>query len=513
MLKHIRKRNNLLSSLILIALSVISFFWRFYALNLKYSFWNDEHQTAIFARAILDHGFPVLSNGYTPTIYLPFWYYLPALSMKFIGVSEMAARLPSVIFGSLTIWAVFLLGKQIFNKNVGLMSALLVTFLKIEILWSRQARPYQLVQLLYILAFYFFLRFLEKFDRLKEKNLSIRDLVWTIILSLLAAAVHPLGLLLFVYFGVYLVFFRWDIFREIYRKFNKIVLLLTVLFLLLLLWRLNIFVALRNFVYGGWGETIRFYNCFYYYRVFLSHNYLLISLFSFLGLILALIKKIKINILFFVLLVIHIGFISFRLNQPFVRYLYPIFPFIIIFAVYGLWRAIFKIFKKEKVALLFIILLLFSFMFFDSKFALKPQSVYSLNEDMQEIPEVDYQRIYGFVKGKLNEYPEAVYVSNWNDHAVWYLGEGNLDYLLRLTSSSNQKDPLSGAVFVQNLEALKEIINKNQKGLILLESWESELPQGTKEYIKSNLKKELEVDRLYSVQPRLWPVEVYSWGI
>lgn len=500
----------IITILIFLALGL---FYRLYGLSDNHSFWNDENQTAIFARAILEWGFPVLSNGYTPSIYLPFWYYLPAFFMKIMGVNEFAVRLPSIIFGSLSIWVVFLLGREMFNRNVGLLSALFITFLKIEILWSRQARPYQLIQLLYLLSVYFFLRFVKQFDKKEIDKLEIKHLIWAVIFSLLAAAIHPLGLLLFVYFAIYLFLFRRDIIKEVYQRSNKIILLVVFLVLLGLLWRLNLFVALKNFIYGGWGKTVRFYNYLYYYRVFLWQNYSLISILSFLGLVWALVKKIKLNIFFVILLAVHLGFISFRLSQPFVRYFYPVFPFLIIFFSYALEEFLAKIFKKENLRLSVIVFLAFMMMIFNHKFSLWPQKVYSLNEDMQEIPEVDYQKLYSFISKELLENSEAVFISNWNDHAVWYLGEGKLDYILRTNPNSYTKDPLSDASYIDSVEKLKKIVKDYSQGLVLLESWESELPEGTRGYIRSNLKKEFETDRLYPIQPRFWPVEVYSWGL
>jgi len=127
------------SLLILFALLILGFFYRIYGLLANYSFWNDEENVATFARAILQRGYPVLGNGYSTGVYNWLQYWLSAGSAKFFGLNEFAVRFPSVIFGVLTIWAIYLLGKELFNKKVGLISAFFVTFLKIEILWSRQA--------------------------------------------------------------------------------------------------------------------------------------------------------------------------------------------------------------------------------------------------------------------------------------------------------------------------------------------------------------------------------------
>ena len=132
-------------------LSVIGFFLRYKGLPGNYSFWTDEDHVALFARAILERGGPVLQNGYSTSAFQSLWYWITAFSMKIFGVNEFAARFPSVFFGVLTIIAIFFLGKKLFNEKVGIISSAFITFLTIEILWSRQARPYQGVQFLYIM--------------------------------------------------------------------------------------------------------------------------------------------------------------------------------------------------------------------------------------------------------------------------------------------------------------------------------------------------------------------------
>ncbi len=131
---------------------------------------------------------------------------------------------------------------------------------------------------------------------------------------------------------------------------------------------------------------------------------------------------------------------------------------------------------------------------------------------MQEIPEVDWNKTYGFVGEKLKQNPGSVLVTNWNDLPVWYLGEGRLDYLLR-TRNPYSQDPLSGAKLIPDLAGLNKVVHNEKKGLIVIDSWDDRIPDGAREYIRENLKKEFEVDRLYQIQPRYWPVEVYSWGM
>ncbi len=53
-----------------------------------------------------------------------FGFWMNALSFKIFGVSEFSARLMSAIFGLSSVLIIYLLGKELFNRTVGLLSAL-----------------------------------------------------------------------------------------------------------------------------------------------------------------------------------------------------------------------------------------------------------------------------------------------------------------------------------------------------------------------------------------------------
>ena len=67
------------------------------------------------------------------------YYWMVVSSFKVFDVSLFSARLPSVIFGTLSIGLIFLLGKILFNRRVGLYSAFILpsTYLHFQISrWS-----------------------------------------------------------------------------------------------------------------------------------------------------------------------------------------------------------------------------------------------------------------------------------------------------------------------------------------------------------------------------------------
>lgn len=484
------KNNKILLS-ILIFLTIISFIYRIKGLDDNYSFWSDEAHTALFVRAIFEQGKPVLTNGYTTNPYQLFQYWLSFLTSKIFGLNEFGIRFPSILFGLSTVALTYFLGKKIFNKTTALLSVFLTVFLNIEILWSRQARPYQALQFFNLLSFYLAV------SKIPKKEILL------LLVAVIGFLFHPLGLV--IPLSGFLFLFLSD---KLWRKWfylSSFFLLSGIILVLYPSLKINL-------------SFIGKFNNFPYYSHFMLSNYPSFLFLSFLGII-SLFKKekiIKLRLLLF-FLGSYLFLIFFAVNQPFIRYFYPIFSFFILLSSCGListadyFIEIIKI-KNRVIAkffyslpILFLILLLYE----NNKLTLLPITVYSLNEDMMEIPEVDWKNIYGFVEGKLKE--NTILVTNWNDLPVWYLGEGKLNYLVR--NENYQVDPISGATKIDHLSNFKDSIRNNQTGIVVIDSWDNKIPDGIREYCHQNLKRELEVDRLYPVQPRYWTVWVYSWGI
>jgi 4-amino-4-deoxy-L-arabinose transferase-like glycosyltransferase len=507
-------------------LCLIGFSLRLRGLSANFSYWTDEDHVAIFARAILERGRPVLSTGYTTGSFQSLWYWITAIFMGLTKTSEFGSRLPSVFFGVLTIYLVFLTGKKLLSRKVGLVASLFTTFLTIEILWSRQARPYQALQFFYLLETIFFLTILERIEKKRNCVWALGGLIASIGFSSL---IHWFGLLPLVVFVFYLVLIRGDITNRmvvfVTKGFRKVpVLSSVVLFVGLsstffVLWKLGFFVALKLFIFPAFGK-IGFYNHFSYYHSFLWRQYGLLTFLALLGIISLIFRHYQKGWLPVVFISLCLGYITFRLRVPFSRYLYPVFPFYIILSAEGLIiiaEAVGQslphptIFVKKWLYLFLAIFIVAN----GYKFTLKPKAFYSLNTDMQEIPEVDFKGMYSRILEMTKNRGEWVLVNTWADHATWYLGENRPDYWLRdpRVMYGEDSDLLSGAKLIGSFQELEEIIKTKKKGLIILESWEPFVPEGVREYIKQNLKKEFEVDRIYPLQPRYWPVEVYSWGI
>lgn len=112
------------------------------ALRLPYlartSLWYDEAVTWSQSRGSLGHLFTsVAADNYPPLHNLMLW-----LTMPVIGESEWALRIPSVIAGVVAVWFLYLLGKEIFDRQTGLLAAVLLCISPFHIWFSTEARMY-----------------------------------------------------------------------------------------------------------------------------------------------------------------------------------------------------------------------------------------------------------------------------------------------------------------------------------------------------------------------------------
>ncbi len=94
------------------------------------------------------------------------------LLIKWFGVSEVVLKLPFILFGVLSVWMVYLIGKEWFTTTTGLTAAAFVAFLQFPVMYSQIARPYSSGLFFTLLLVWFWTRVLFRPERRLFLNLA-----------------------------------------------------------------------------------------------------------------------------------------------------------------------------------------------------------------------------------------------------------------------------------------------------------------------------------------------------
>lgn len=130
----------------------------------------------------------------------PLYWILLYCWIKLFPLSEFSLRLPSLIFNFFSIILVFLLGKELFNKKVGIIASIFIGLSPFHLWYAQEARDYSLVLFLGLLSSLLFYQALKK----------DKDSLWMyfVLVSLAGLYTNYFYLFLFLAQCLYFVFQR-----------------------------------------------------------------------------------------------------------------------------------------------------------------------------------------------------------------------------------------------------------------------------------------------------------------
>lgn len=476
-------------------------YFRLQGIERNLSFWNDEIHAAYFSRAVLEHGVPITQTGHYTGLYQIALYYLTAFMFALGGISEFAARVPSVIAGTLLIVVVYAVAKKITNTTTAYVASFLTAFSQIQLAWSTQFRPYIWLELCVVVVAYCAYKYIS------AQKMIDRYIVYAVLVSLVASLFHGTGLVNFVLIS--LVFIYKIIARKKYQY-------------LLLLLPLSIFVT--GIIYFSLSPINRTADAVFHvhtdllhYRVFLRANYWwLLSGAVVGGTILWIRSKERALILCGFPLVIFLAAI-FKFNAQYVRYSLPAFPFLYILFGYGLVivAETAGIVTKHMYVKYGTLLLLVVFFLWQpirtNKILLAPRYYYTINGDMRENPIVDYKRAFERIKKLRADRTSFVVMDAWNDRVPWFLPEQ--PYIFLIEHRPATVDPVFGEPMIATIKEFVAAQQQYQAGIVVVENWESQTAYNVQQYIRNHLQHEFDVENLPHNEADKWSISIYSWGI
>ena len=498
---------------------ITALIFRIYGILNNLPFWVDEFSSGTQARLILDHGLRVFTDK---SLLFEFQnittHFLIAGSFMIFGQHEWAARLPMVIIGSLVPVAVYFLTKTLTNKATALVAAILITFSYFEIVWSRQARGYVLLQLLIIVTIYFYHTYL------RTRHHSIKTYAGFALLILAGFLTHFLYLIVIAAISIdYIWLYR----NKLTKILRSPLIYVALAGFALLLYKLGGINAIETF------KSAKFFsaNNLGYYHSFLWREYGLFTFLSLIGWVSLYFKKNGQVGYILLYSIAHLVFVTFFFGHHMSKYLLPMFPILLIGAAIGIVTLSDSIsasfnnqFLKKSLPIVLVIFIVLS----GHKFVNHPKSYYSINHDFREISNIDYNEVYSIIREHIDQHPAVI--ETWPGRLQWYLGNGYQNgYLYRW---ENEEGVANGHIkktefyvengekrvskqfgFVGNTGDLEKIIKKNKVGFIFID--DSSLPQDVIQYAEKNLKKELYLDH-YPLDDNpysIWPATLYSWGV
>jgi uncharacterized membrane protein len=136
--------------------------------NLGQSLWLDEAVQAITSQKSFAYIFQEIIGDFHP----PLYHFLMHDWVRIFGSSEVALRIPSVLFGVGTVWLVYRLGKiGRLGKVWALVAALFLATAPFHVYYSHEARMYSMACFFVAGSMYYFLK-INELTNLKIKRLD-----------------------------------------------------------------------------------------------------------------------------------------------------------------------------------------------------------------------------------------------------------------------------------------------------------------------------------------------------
>jgi 4-amino-4-deoxy-L-arabinose transferase-like glycosyltransferase len=163
--KKLNKTLIVLSLILILGLGI-----RLYKLDqIPSGFFCDEAAKGYDAYNILNTGrdhhnefLPLSINSFNTANIEPMYTYLTIIPVMLFDLSIFSTRFVGAIIGSLTILTTYLLGKELFNKKIGLISAFLLAVSPWHLVFSRWAVEGILIPFFLTLGFFFMLKALKQ---------------------------------------------------------------------------------------------------------------------------------------------------------------------------------------------------------------------------------------------------------------------------------------------------------------------------------------------------------------
>lgn len=249
--------NKLYFQYLVILIIIIGICLRLYNL-IEQSYWLDELVSIKISnpKNSLNTVIEETLKGAPPLFQILLWYWF-----KLLNFNEFNGRLFSVFFGSISLPLFYLLGKELFNKNVGLFALIIASTNQFLIYFSQEARAYSLLLFFTLLSTILFVR-----NIIRDKNKNYYIYLFIILCTIYT---HYYGFLILGFHLIILVLF--------YKEKNKFK-LLSIGLIIIVVSTIPLFLTIFNVskIDDFWVPKPKFYFWLTYFYIYFKSKFLFI---------------------------------------------------------------------------------------------------------------------------------------------------------------------------------------------------------------------------------------------
>ncbi|MEK6943420.1 MAG: glycosyltransferase family 39 protein [Nanoarchaeota archaeon] len=210
------------------------------------------------------------------------YYILLHFWMKTFGDSEIVTRLLSSLFGIISIFLMYRLGRLLFNKETGIIASLIIAISTFHITYSQESRMYSLMAMLTLASMFFFIKMM------REK--SIKIIVYYQLSSILLLYSHIYGFFIILSQNLYLAIISLKFPKQNpYISLKKWIAVQSLLLLAFIPWIwifIHQIIGINNgsFVNLNWLPSTHLSGLLYIFFVYAYYDPITLALFSLLSL-------------------------------------------------------------------------------------------------------------------------------------------------------------------------------------------------------------------------------------
>lgn len=234
------EKASLTTFLVMLVITIIGTVLRLLFIDKAEGLWNDEYVS--WSIAVIPFGKSFLQAIFAQC-HMPFYYLYLKFFTHFIGSSDLVLRFTSVLPGIVSIWAMYFVGREFKNRNLGILCATFTAISSFLIYFSQEVRFYSLLFLFSAVLLLFTLRLM--------KNQTLFNFIIYLVSAVLIISTHTIGFV-YVFFNTVFVSIWLGKTNNKYKK--SIIIGWSILFLIALVLSPLVFKIFIEPGYAQWWD-------------------------------------------------------------------------------------------------------------------------------------------------------------------------------------------------------------------------------------------------------------------